>query len=52
VNESVAPLKSIEQTQPSIANQQPPTENMEVHHHPDTHHRKKHWKNIFAFVGV
>jgi len=23
------------------------TENMEVHHHPDLHHRKKHWKEYF-----
>src|SRR6478609_9327790 len=47
MNESIAPDKSIGQTQSSIANQQPPTENMEVHHHPDLHHRKKHWKEYF-----
>src|ERR1700686_4473183 len=22
-------------------------ENMEVHHHPDLHHKKKHWKEYF-----
>ena len=41
INETV----SQEQTIESTSNQQ--TENMEVHHHPDLHHRKKHWKEYF-----
>src|SRR5450432_4322231 len=29
----------------SSSETQPP--NMEVHHHPDLHHKKKHWKEYF-----
>src|SRR5450432_2570215 len=39
----VLPIK-----EPSNTFQQPVTpENMEVHHHPDLHHKKKHWKEYF-----
>src|ERR1035437_7504609 len=41
------PLPDNEQTdkQPDFPN--PPQTNMEVYHHPDLHHRKKHWKEYF-----
>ena len=39
-----SPTENIEQ--PPIT-EQPLTENMEVHHHPDLHHRKKHFKEYF-----
>lgn len=37
--------------------EQPQTENMEVHHHPDLHHKPKHWKEylleyIMIFLAV
>jgi hypothetical protein len=43
VNKNVSEEHPIEQ--PSNIDHQ--TENMEVHHHPDLHHRKKHWKEYF-----
>src|SRR5450432_4582083 len=30
-----------------IQSEQIKRENMEVHHHPDLHHKKKHWKEYF-----
>jgi len=40
--------KILTANEPSITIQQQVTpENMEVHHHPDLHHRKKHWKEYF-----
>ena len=37
VNENASQEHAIEQSKTQ-------SENMEVHHHPDLHHRKKHWK--------
>ena len=37
--------------QPLTPNPEPSTSNMEVHHHPNLHHRKKHWKEYF-FEGL
>jgi hypothetical protein len=40
--------KALPVNEPSVTNQQRVTpENMEVHHHPDLHHRKKHYKEYF-----
>ena len=36
-----------EQNHSQILNPKSETKNMEVHHHPDLHHRKKHWKEYF-----
>ena len=33
--------------EPSTLNPEPSTSNMEVHHHPNLHHKKKHWKEYF-----
>jgi hypothetical protein len=36
---------------PTTPNQE--TKNMEVHHHPDLHHRKKHWKEyVLEFIMI
>src|SRR6202035_3548507 len=35
------------QNESQFVNPNSETENMEVHHHPDLHHRKKHWKEYF-----
>jgi hypothetical protein len=32
-------------------NQEPSKENMEVHHHPDLHHKKKHLKKNGIFTS-
>jgi len=40
VNENVSREQAIEELQTQ-------SENMEVHHHPDLHHRKKHWNEYF-----
>ncbi len=43
VNETISPEPLIEQTAPSIINEQPETETMEVHKHPHHVTRKKKW---------
>jgi hypothetical protein len=45
VNETILQEQTIEQ--PQTENYKPQTENMEVHHHPNLHHRKKQWKEYF-----
>jgi len=51
VNENISQEPTIEQqpetTNPKSEIQKSETKNMEVHHHPDLHHRKKHWKEYF-----
>ncbi len=50
VNENISLQETIEQSEPQIEKSEIPKseiENMEVHHHPDLHHRKKHWKEYF-----
>src|SRR6478752_1646330 len=50
VNENISQEQAIEQTETGIATSNITTseiQNMEVHHHPDLHHRKKHWKEYF-----
>ena len=40
-------------SEPSTINEQPSTENMEVHHHPDLHHKRKNFKEYFLeFVMI
>jgi hypothetical protein len=44
-------------TELQTANSKPPTEQMEVHHHPDLHHEKKPWKEyllegLMIFIAV
>jgi hypothetical protein len=49
-NENILPPGkegSQEQTIKSIRPTEIQTKSMEVHHHPDLHHRKKHWKEYF-----
>ena len=41
------PEENNEQNESQFVNPNSETENMEVHHHPDLHHRKKHWKEYF-----
>lgn len=43
VNETISPEQIIEQTKPTIINEQPTTENMEVHKHPHHITHKKKW---------
>jgi hypothetical protein len=40
-------IEPIETTNPKSEIQKSEIENMEVHHHPDLHDRKKHWKEYF-----
>ena len=47
VSENILPPESIEQTQPETQNLKLETENMEVHHHPNLHHKKKNFKEYF-----
>ena len=50
MNENISQEQTIEQpetTNPKSEIQKSEIENMEVHHHPDLHHRKKHWKEYF-----
>jgi hypothetical protein len=50
VNENISQEQTIvksETTNPNPEIQKSEIENMEVHHHPDLHHRKKHWKEYF-----
>ena len=49
-SENISQEQTIEQpetTNPKSEIQTSEIENMEVHHHPDLHHRKKHWKEYF-----
>ncbi len=41
------PAEIIPPTDSETINPNHETENMEVHHHPDLHHKKKHWKEYF-----
>ncbi|HMG14759.1 MAG TPA: hypothetical protein VK590_04900 [Saprospiraceae bacterium] len=41
-SEEIIPTQDTETTNPN-----PAPENMEVHHHPDLHHKPKKWKEYF-----
>ena len=45
VNKNTSQEQTIKQ--PEITNQTSEVENMEVHHHPDLHHKPKKWKEYF-----
>ena len=46
-NKTALPEESNVSTQPGTIIPQPEIENMEVHHHPDLHHKPKKWKEYF-----
>ena len=50
-NENISPPETIEQLQ--TENLKPQTESMEVHHHPDLHHKPKKWKEyLLEFLMI
>jgi hypothetical protein len=49
-NKNTSPVQAIG---PSLTGPHLSIENMEVHHHPDLHHRKKHWKEyLLEFLMI
>ena len=46
-NKTVLPVDSFVSRQPETIIPPPEIENMEVHHHPDLHHKRKKWKEYF-----
>src|ERR1051326_9155564 len=47
MNENISQQQTIEPTQPETQDSKLQTGNMEVHHHPDLHHKRKKFKEYF-----